>query len=1100
MVSAKSRLSLLHTLDKLRVWAISQDKPASFVTDLAYTLTSRRSLMHWRYSFVASTGQDFLKSLDLKAVRTTRTANHARVIFIFTGQGAQWCRMAKELVESSSVVASSLQRCENILRQSGAQWSLLEELSRDERTSRIHESEIGQPLTTSIQISLVDLLRDLKVNPYAILGHSSGEIAAAYAAGGLTMDSALQISFHRGSLASISRGLLNTQGAMLAVGLPEERVASYLSQLSAGQAVIACSNSPLSTTVSGDEDAIIQLNGLLSQDSIATRMLKVDAAYHSHHMQAVASTYHTKLKGLEAGMPDSSTRLWSSVTAKTSSDLNRDYWVRNLISKVRFCDALQTLCQQIHTESQDASLSAHHIFVELGPHSTLSGAINETIAHLELDLFAHSYVSTLRRNHDSLLSFLHCIGHLSEQGVPVDLQASNSLERKVAYRSVISSLAPYPWDHSTTYWYEPRISKEHRFRPYPYHDLLGLRIPGLTNIEPVWRHILSTETLPWLKDHAVDGVLIFPGAGYITMVIEAEKQNSYERYGSQIIQNYILRDVVFSKLLEIPTPSQGIEVQLSLRLLSSASDGPSRDCKEFRIFSITKDGATAEHCRGYISLEQASKVKRSEASIDDRGAQYVAEIESDRLYNVRAAQNPESETPIIYDELRSQGHHWGSSFAMIKKISLGKHDASGTVMIPDVTRFMPGGFMQPHIMHPTTLDALIHSSLILFARASNRGVMFPVSIGELSISGDIVRSPGDLLDFVTSIEPHSSSSTSMSISAFQNSLSGPRLCLRLRDGKLRGTTDLRKASAGAYGTRELCHQMAWSMDIDLCNPAPSPLLDLIHPRQPITPEDKLELLNNAASLFVNACIGSISEGNVKKQHLEMFKWMKRHWGTEQGDMTARRSDTERAFARSRLVGPEGEALYRIGSNLKYIIAGKVDPLPLLLEDDLLSEVYAEDESFRRCYSHLTNYVQHLVFKDPGLRVIEIGAGTGGGTLPLLQSLDNDKLRGIKSYDFTDVSAGFFENARLKLSRWNELLRFKTLDIGKDPMRQGFVENSYDLVLAFNALHVTDSIQDAVANVRKLLKPRGRLVLIEMTRSMPFINVIFGVLPGWYSGV
>ena len=200
----------------------------------------------------------------------------------------------------------------------------------------------------------------------------------------------------------------------------------------------------------------------------------------------------------------------------------------------------------------------------------------------------------------------------------------------------------------------------------------------------------------------------------------------------------------------------------------------------------------------------------------------------------------------------------------------------------------------------------------------------------------------------------------------------------------------------------------------------------------------------------------------------------------------------------RASGIEGEGLFRVGSNLESIVVGKSDPLSLLLEDGLLARLYTEDSAARRCFIPLIDYVRHLVFKNPNMKVLEIGAGTAGLTLPLLQSLSGEG-SAFERYDFTDVSSGFFEDARQKLKEWVGTVFYSTLDIGKDPIQQGFMDGSYDLVLAYNALHVTASIDDAIINVRKLIKPGGKLILIEITRLVSYVNMIFGLLPGWYTG-
>jgi len=176
----------------------------------------------------------------------------------------------------------------------------------------------------------------------------------------------------------------------------------------------------------------------------------------------------------------------------------------------------------------------------------------------------------------------------------------------------------------------------------------------------------------------------------------------------------------------------------------------------------------------------------------------------------------------------------------------------------------------------------------------------------------------------------------------------------------------------------------------------------------------------------------------------------------------------------------------------------------MLENDLIYRMYNEDDSFRQCYLQMSKYIKNLAFKKPHMKVLEIRAGTGGATLPLLRALTNEAASQnegvlLNSYDFTDISAGFFEKSRSLLQDWDTFIRYRTLDISRDPIKQGFIEGDYDLVVAVNVLHATSFIGETLANTRRLLKPGGRLLLIEITRLTPAYNTIYGVLKGWWAG-
>ena len=297
--------------------------------------------------------KDALSRLSAKTPKPTRSATKSQNVFVFTGQGSQWFAMGRELMGFDSLYSKSLHASDRILREFGASWSLVTELSRESSNSRVNESQIAQPATTALQIALVDLLASMNIRPDIVIGHSSGEIAAAYAAGSLSHYSALKTAYYRGIL----RVSGSFKGAMLAVGLGEKSVSQYISQVTAGQLVVACSNSPESSTVSGDEAAILQLKEILDTESIFARILAVDTAYHSHHVKSVAEKYLHNLDELEHDGSSPSVRFISSVTGKEmTAGFGAEYWVDNLVSKVRFKDGLEEVCRKKSSISPQGNL------------------------------------------------------------------------------------------------------------------------------------------------------------------------------------------------------------------------------------------------------------------------------------------------------------------------------------------------------------------------------------------------------------------------------------------------------------------------------------------------------------------------------------------------------------------------------------------------------------------------------------------------------------------------------------------------------------------------------------------------------------------------
>ena len=1090
-VTAKSESSLRSSMDHVWDWVCtcSQSTPSRSLKDLAYTLSSRRSIMPWRQTVVAATPQDVMSAMDDKddrsRIKNKRPSGQCQVNFVFTGQGAQWFAMGRELITTSIVFKKSLIRSSMCFKRLGASWDLIDELLCEESRSRIHDSEIGQPASTAIQIALVDLFSSLSISPDVVLGHSSGEIAAAYAANILDQDAALSVSYHRGFLSRRSKQLLNVEGAMLAVGLGESDAVPYLAQLKSGAAVIAASNSPTSITVSGDEPAIVELKAILDEQSIFARRLQVDTAYHSHHMNVVAASYFASIDGLQTHAPKSSVRFVSSVTGQEkSSHFNRSYWVQNLVSKVAFREAIETACQGL------ASSFKEHIFVEIGSHHALAGPLRDTIKHLGLSPFDFTCLPSLVRNHNAVQTILETSATLFERGYPVDLQKANSLDCPTQQLKLVQDLAPYPWDHTTTYWSESRLSKDYRLRPHPYHDLLGIRILGLSSQEFVWRHVIGRESLPWLQDHVVDNCAVFPASGYLVMAIEAMTQE----YRSQgVISKYIFRNVSFTKALAIPEAPATIELQLSLRAAAITKEkGPSA-WKDFQVSSV-HDGKWSENCHGSIMVEF------SETKDEDQEAAFMRTAQEEKLHRLQEETSRKLNSEQLYAELQSKGNHYGTTFAIIEDFRIGLFDGIGTINIPDFSKVMPSSFTQPHVVHPATLDALLHSSLPLFAQHSVAGAFMTVGIEEMTVCATIATSSGSKLQFTSSVTPISNTSATLDIATFQMSANGSQeLVLQIRNGELRAVSD--SSGDAVAETDHMTYGFEWGLE--------TIIQDLtVFDFNPIAQDDasgsageKLQSLNRAASLFVSICLSQTSEHTVHSQYKEYFGWMQRFAASEQSmslNKGLSNSDIMSCLEGARHLGVEGEALYKIGNKLTTILSTGQDALSLMLEDGLLNRAYADDAS-ARCYEHLIEFVKRLVFQNPKMRVLEVGSGTGGATIPLFEALSQDGELPFERYDFTDVSAGFFERVSPHLKRWESVVHFQTLDIGQSPVMQGFIEESYDLVIASNSLHVTSHLNGAISNARSLLKDEGRLLLIETTNAVPFVNFIYGLVPGWYCG-
>ena len=394
-------------------------------------------------------------------------------------------------------------------------------MAKDEDVTNVHNPAYSQPLCTVVQIALVDLLRSINVLPSAVVGHSSGEIAAAYSVGALSRESALKVAFYRGCVSARLAGTCSNPGAMAAVNLSEAEVQPFLDGTNTlstfGGLSIACINSPWSVTVSGDAPKIDILMSLLKKQEVVATKLKVDVAYHSKAMDQVAVEYQTMIGDLTTGdMVSNDVVMFSSVTgAMISFDevCQPGYWVRNLTSQVRFLEAFSSLCLP-STQSPAQRFGTHGKGIavtdvlEVGPHSALKKPIRDILSSLERGESV-VYNSILQRNVSALISLHEAAGRLYCLGHPVNVTALNDRGGQVS-RTVLVDLPEYPFNRSQSYWSEGRLSKNFRFRKHPPHELLGTAEPNWNVREARWRHMIRATDNPWILDHKVTDLNVEP--------------------------------------------------------------------------------------------------------------------------------------------------------------------------------------------------------------------------------------------------------------------------------------------------------------------------------------------------------------------------------------------------------------------------------------------------------------------------------------------------------------------------------------------------------------------------------------------------------------
>lgn len=1101
------------------------------IRDLAYTLSERRSNLPWKAAFTAHSLPQLEKALSSEDIKFSRSHQPKNLGFVFTGQGAQWHAMGRELITQYPVFRKSLDLADQYLAAMGAPWSLygklilkskehwtkdfepslisLDELSKDAATSRVKHVTLSQPLTTALQIALVDLLTSWNIIPTRVTGHSSGEIAAAYCVGRLTQKSAIAIAFHRGIVAEKLKETKN--GAMLAVGLSEEETEPLFQSLRQGCVKVACINSPSNVTISGDREAILELSTILKARDIFCRELAVEVAYHSQHMEEVAEEYLATLRDVSAA-DGSQIEFYSSVTGKRVplSDLGIDYWVSNMVEPVQFSSSVHSLL--LH----GCSNTAVEILLEIGPHSALQGPITQILQqYSETNAARVQYKPSLVRNANAIDTCHELVALLVQNRCPVNLNAVN-FASGLSGGKLLSNLPPYAWNHSKSYWTQNIKTYDAGQPIYSRSDLLGVRIKGSISTEPRWRNIIRPTEIPWVNDHVVQSSTLYPAAGFLAMAIEAGYQHAHSR--RENIRGYQLREISISHALIISRDAENVETMVSLRPYNESLRMPSGVWDEFSIHSSTDGSSWTEHCRGLISVQQDVRVTEV-----DGGRQNLEE--SDQFRHMISKFEEECITAIDYKEfyksLDRLGLKFGPTFTNLRNVRVAADKCCAEVSIPDTAAVMPAQFEYPFIIHPATLDSCIHALFPIGARysKSDQGTPVPTFIEELFVSHRVESAPGHVFSVYaesrTAVPEIKASTLSNqgtgSLAVFDKGGMDSRPKVSLTGLVFKSLPNI--TQDGSKGEeRKVCYQLDWQPDPSLLSPAQA--VEISAPfRKSFPQRDHARLSQQAAFYYAERALGSISAEEVpamQPHHQKLYTALTSYCDAvhngQLGVFSTRdwlHLDAEQRTAVCAGVAqtPYGILLRPIGESLPQILRQQIDPLSVMVEDDRLESYYRTWEPIKQSYQQAAVFIKLLGHKNPHLNILEIGAGTGGATLPILEALSgNDKSSpNFASYDFTDLSPAFFEKAAKKLERWSGLMTFRRLDADVDPVEQGYKSCSYDLIVAANVVHATSRIQSTMKFIRKLLKPGGTVVLIEITANTIGASLIFGTLPGWWSG-
>ena len=1057
--------------------------------DICYSSNVRRTHHNNRLSVVGGTREEMVdhlqKYLDGESLSeiSEGKSNETRdkIAFVFSGQGPQWWAMGRQLFENEPLFRETIYKLDKLLRKH-ADWSLIEELTRDEESSRISETNIAQPAIFSIQIALFEMWKALGIHPSAVVGHSIGEVAAGYASGALTLEEAVLLIFHRSRI----QFKATDKGRMLAAGLSTAE-ASSLIQGREDKVSIAAVNGPAMVSLAGDTNVIEQIAEELEKKDVFNRMLQINVPFHCHHMEPLKEELLDFLKPLKPSA--SSIPFYSTVTGlvMAGEELDYKYWYRNVRETVSFTTAIEEMIND-----------GFDTFIELGPHPIHALGINDL---LETRQIKGLVIPSIRRQEEEKRTFLSSVGTLHTWGCEMQWKALFNDPQFVR-------LPSYPWQKEQ-FWLETEEGRKTRLGDFIHPHLKRKTVSLRENHNIIWDINLDLRSHPYIDDHKVQGPIVYPGAGHVELAISAGLASFGEKFE-------FLEDLNFENALFLPDSGEPIHIQMDI----------SHDSGDYFIFSRPRsENASWTMC----SNGKMNHIKDS-----------FKPIEVD-FQEVRKRITISVPVKALHDELLESGLYLGPTFRAIKQLWRSETEWESFSEI-EVHENIRSEFSQ-YNLHPGVLDSCFQTVFGIFntGEGSDRkmGVYVPVHIDRIKFH----KKANSFKMFVHGKQREWTDEYALG-----------ELWIFNEEGELLAEfqgfrSQYLKGSRGEKaGEQELWfYEYNWNMksrsDQELVrNPGiylPSPnaireqvnetiseiknlpeqaeYYDNYEPRQyRLTIAYICHALREmgmdfttGSELNMKAMIGDF--GVISDHHrlfYHIFKLLK-DAGIVEGekddfrvietpdfrDVKSWIHELNEQYPQFR---HETTLLGRCGPEIAGVLTGTVDPIQLIFPEDqwdLIVKYYVEGFAFRKYNDLAARVVSELVNRvpeDQTLRILEIGAGTGGMTqavLPLLPA-------GRTEYYYTDVSHMFMLKAQQRFARY-PFVQYKLLDIEKDPAEQGFDINSFDLVIASDVIHATRNLKTSLGHVKSLLGSEGIMMMLEVTNSPVYLDFIFGMTEGWW---
>ncbi|WP_410558640.1 SDR family NAD(P)-dependent oxidoreductase [Actinomadura fulvescens] len=1010
------------------------------------------------------------------AVAVEEATEHGRVALVFSGNGAQWAGMGGDLLADEVFGAAVTAVDAELAALLG--WSVRERLALPAERWRLSATEVAQPLLFTVQVGVVEMLRAAGVRPCAVLGHSVGEVAAAYAAGALSLPQAATVIAERAKAQALTQGL----GRMAAVGLPEAE-ARRLQPAYPGVEISAV-NTDRDVTVAGPAQSVRRLGEDLVAQGVFFRELDLDYPFHSAAMDPIRTGLETGLQGLQPG--PARVGLVSTVTGAPvqGPHLDAAYWWQNVRRPVAFAAAVKHVIDQ-----------GCDVLVEVGPHPVLRSYLTRIASTAQARVVVGA---TLRRGEPGPARMRTAIAHMIAAGAQLDWDGY------FPRPGVVRPLPAYPWQRERHWIGRPAAWSAQAAAAAAEHPMLGQR---LMSPKPEWGGELDPGRLPWLHDHRVGGVQVLPGTGYLEMMIAAGR-------------------------LALPEAAEAIEVDrvdISRAMVLPSATDTLPSCVAVALDPQTGVVTVA-------SAEDKSKHPRENSRGRVRPLLRSAPPQLD-VDALRARITTPIDVADFYARTAEAHMAWGPHFQALTGLwhsgPQPHADSGGKEVLGSYS--CPAQEDDRYHAHPVVLDVALQAGVSWLVEELASGTAYmPAAIGAVRVWGRPAAQG------LVHVRERSRTQEEFCWDITQTDLQG-RVTVEIRQCRLRRVrgwlnaplaryqmvlraaprkADRPPAAAGSAATpaevlaaasasidraRSAWHELEYQPYAEHAEEAFAHAL-----ARALTDDRALGAADNGDRTATTFTPQQLAQTCRAPHHRQMvhaaLPLLERHGLLERVSGTHLRwaappRDINTLHQRLIRHGADFCAhtalTVRIGSRLPELLSGRRTAGDLLAGGggaDLLEQFHDIGPVSSFVNKIVRALMEEVVFQWPAdrpLRVLEVGAGSGGTTAVVLPVLPADRTR----YTVTDVA----ETALTRLGqrfRDHDFVDCGRLDLDRDPGGQGLPLGAFDVVIAVDTLHLTEDLTASLGRLSALLAPGGRLLAAEPHRAELLLPV-YGLLADFW---